>query len=432
MHRVVRGMRYILWGLVVSVIVYITSQNVAYFPLMYIQNIIDDTHFKLRFVLNDSDEIKNNEIVIVDIDDRTLRRFGSYGRFIPRMYFGRVIGNIKNDNARLIFLDALMKGVDSPTDNSVLADSLRSAGNVFSGFYLELNPSSKNQRPPDSVFNEKFLNWLELKDIEKTDFLKSEGVSFSYHELIMSSERIGFTNCLPDPDGVVRHIPLYILHKKLLFQAISLELWQNLKELNLYDAKIYANGVDFGNSFIPTDKHSFLRINFENSKNVYKYVSFIDVLDGDFERGIFRNKIVMIGSSSPRFNDIKKIPGFKTLPGVEIHAAALSTMLDKKFLNVISGTGTFLITVICGIVASLFFSHTHPIKSGLLFLVIVSLIFYFAAVYCFFVMSLLINITIPVFTVILLWILSAYKTKLKRKFGFSPVYMLSQKLKGNK
>ncbi|MFC1650481.1 CHASE2 domain-containing protein [Candidatus Latescibacterota bacterium] len=409
MHRVVRGVRYLFWGVVVSVIVYIASQNVVYYPLMYIQNIVDDSHFTVRYAMNGSGEQKNNEIVIIDIDDRTLGRLGNFGGYIPRFYFGRVIGNIKNDDARLIFLDALLKGVESPTDNIVLADSLRSAGNVFSGFYLKLNPSSKNQRPPDSVFNEKFSNWLDLKDSEKADFLTSEGVAFSYHELIMSSERIGFTNYLPDPDGVVRHIPLYISHRKLLFQAISLEMWQNLKGLNLYDAKIYANGIDFGEAFIPADKHSFMRINFENSKGVYKYISFIDVLNGNFERGIFTDKIVMIGSSSPGMKDIKKIPGYKTLPGVEIHAAALSTLMNENFLKVISGTVTFLLTVLCGILASLFFSHTHTFKSGLPFLIFVSLILYLSSVYCFFAMSLLINITIPICTITLLWVLSAYR-----------------------
>ncbi|MFC1552684.1 CHASE2 domain-containing protein [Candidatus Latescibacterota bacterium] len=148
MHRVVRGVRYLLWGLAISVIVYIASQNVAYIPLMYVQNFIDDSHFTVRYALNGSDGQKDNEIVIIDIDGRTLGRLGNLRKFIPRVYFGRVIGNVKNDNARLIFLDALLKGADSYTDNIALADSLRSAGNVFSGFYLKLDPSSKNKRPP--------------------------------------------------------------------------------------------------------------------------------------------------------------------------------------------------------------------------------------------------------------------------------------------
>lgn len=414
MHRVVRGVRYILWGMVISIVVYLSSQCIAYFPLMYIQNVIDDGHFKLRYAANGAGGQQNNDIVIVDIDDRSLRRLGNYRRYIPRLFFGRVIGNVKNDGARLIFLDALMKGVDSPTDNIVLADSLKSAGNVFSGFYLKLNQDSKKQRPPDSVLNEKFSNWLDLKDNEKVDFLISEGVAFSYHELIMSSKRIGFTNYLPDPDGVVRHIPLYIMHKKLLFQAISLEMWQNIKDFDLYDANIYANGIDFGDTFVPADKHSFMRINYEGYEDVYKSFSFIDILNSDFEEGVFEDKIVMIGSSSPRLNDIKKIPGHKTLPGVEIHAAALSTLMNERFLNVISGTGTFLLTILCGILASLFYSHTHSLRSGLKFLISISLILYFAAVYCFFALSLLINIIIPIFTITILLLFYQLSRNMKR------------------
>jgi adenylate cyclase len=415
MHRVIRGVRYLLWGFAISVIVYIASQNITYIPLMYVQNIIDDSHFTIRYALNGSDGHKNNDIVIVDIDENTLRRLGNYRKFIPRVYFGRVIGNLKNDNARLIFLDALLKGEDSYTDNIMLADSLKSAGNVFSGFYLKLDPSSKNKRPPDSVFNERFSNWLGLKNSEKADILKSEGVAFSYHELIMSSERIGYTNYLPDPDGVVRHIPLYILHKRLLFQAISLEMWQDINGFDLYDAKISARGVVFGETFIPADKHSFMRINYEDDEGVYKYVSFIDVLNGNFEKGTFGGKIVMIGSSAPAMNDIKKIPGYKSLPGVEIHAAALSTMMNERFLNVISGTVTFLLTVLCGIAASLFFSHFPTVRNGLPFLLFAWAVLYLSAVCCFFALSLLINITIPICAMTVLFALSVISPGVKSK-----------------
>ncbi len=406
MHRVVRGTRYVLWGCVVSVIVYIASQNIVYPPLMQIQNIIDDSHFALRYALSGGEETVNDNIVIVDIDDTTLRRLGGYRNFIPRIYFGRVIGKINNDNARLIFIDALLKGRDSFTDNLALADSMQSAGNVFSGFYLELEPSSMNTRPSDTVFNKRFSDWLELKNSEKADFLKSEGIAFSYHELIMSSKRSGFTNYLPDPDGVVRHIPLYILHKRLLFQAISFELWQDIKGYDLYNGRVSGHGVYFEDTFIPTDKHSFMRINYTDAENVYKYIPFLDVLNGNFEDGTFEEKIVMIGSSAPRLDDIKKISGFKTLPGVEIHAAALSTMLDERFLNVISGTATFLITLVCGALASLFFSHVVSPVRGLLFVIAVFMALYISAVYCFFDLSLLINITIPACATAVLFIIS--------------------------
>jgi len=403
MYRIKKAVQYILPGLVVSVVVYSASQTVAYYPFLYIQNIIDDCHFKLSFAVKDIDSYNSDQIVIVDIDDRSLERLGDFRRFWPRLYFGRVIGNLKRDGARLIFLDVLLKGVDSYTDNKVLADSLKSAGNVFSGFYLNLDSRSKRQHPSDSVYNERFSHLFDFRAAEKVDFLISEGIAFSYHDLIMSSERIGFTNYLPDPDGVIRHIPLYIMHRKLLFHSASLEMWQNLKGFNFDDAGITAQGIHFGETIIPADNHCFMRINYQGAEGVYRYVSFIDVLNGDFEDGIFRDKIVMIGSSSPKLNDIKEIPGNGALPGVEVHAAALSTLLNENFLRIISGNITLIFTFLCGIFSSLFFSFTHPLKAGLPFVVGVLILLYLCAIYCFFYMSLLINITIPSCAMILLY-----------------------------
>lgn len=407
MYRIKKAVHYILLGFVVSVIVYIASQTVAYYPFLYIQNRVDDSHFKLRFALKGSDGHTTDQIVIVDIDDRSLEKLGDFRRFWPRLYFGRVIGNLKKDGARLIFLDVLLKGVESYTDNKVLADSLKSAGNVFSGFYVNLDSRSKRQHPSDLVYNESFSNLFGSQAVEKVDFLKSERIAFSYHELIMSSERIGFTNYLPDPDGVIRHIPLYIMHRKLLFHSISLEMWQNLKGFNFTDAGITAHGIRFGETFIPADRHCFMRINYQGAEEVYRYVSFVDILNGNFEDGIFKDKIVMIGSSSPKLNDIKKIPGNGALPGVEVHAASLSTLLNENFLNVISGNVTLIFTLLCGIFSSLFFSFTHPVKTGLPFVICVSILLYLYAVYSFLYMSVLINTTIPSCAMILLYGITA-------------------------
>ena len=379
----------------------------AYYPFLYIQNRVDDCHFKLRFAVKGFDGHITDQIVIVDIDDRSLEKLGDFRRFWPRLYFGRVIGNLKRDGARLIFLDVLLKGVDSYTDNKVLADSLKSAGNVISGFYVNLDSRSKQQHPSDSVYNESFSHLFGSQASEKVDFLISEQIAFSYHDLIMSSERIGFTNYLPDPDGIIRHIPLYIMHKKLLFHSASLEMWQNLRGYNFNDARITVNGIHFGETVIPADRHCFMRINYQGTEDVYRYVSFVDILNGNFEDGIFKDKVVMIGSSSPKLNDIKKIPGNGALPGVEVHAASLSTLLNEDFLNVISGNVTLILTLLCGIFSSLFFSFTHPVKSGLPFVIGVLILLYLYAVYSFLYMLLLINITIPSCAIILLYGITA-------------------------
>lgn len=408
MERIKRAVKSVLVGFVVSAIVYSASQTLLYYPFLHIQNSIDDSHFKLRYNIEGSVDHNSDQIVIVDIDDKTLKELGNLNRFWPRHYFAKVIGRLKSDNARLIFLDVLFSEGSNRLSNKALADSIKSAGNVFSGFYLNLDFWSKKRRPKDSVYNERFLNWFDSQATEEVDFLQSEHISFSYRDIIRSSKNIGYTNYVPDRDNVLRHFPLFIKYKQWIIPSASLQMWLYLKGFNYTDAGISPKGIHFGENFIPTDNQCFMCINYQGFGSVYNYVSFLDVLNGNFEAGTFKDKIVMIGSSSTKLNDIKRIPGRKHIPGVEVHATALSTILNQDFLTVISVKVIFIITMLCGIFSSIFFSFTHPIKAGLPFAISVPFLLYIVSIYSFISKSVLINVTIPSFVIIVLYIFAIY------------------------
>ncbi len=408
MERIKRIAKSMLVGFAVSVIVYSASQTLLYYPFIHIQNSIDNGYFKLRYNIESPENHNTDQIVIIDIDDQTLKELGNFNRFWPRRYFAEIIGNLKRDNARLIFLDVLITASGKVLENKALADSIKSAGNVFSGFYLNLDLRKKNRHSVKSVFDGRFSNWFDLQVTEEVDLLQSEGVAFSYRDIIRSSKNIGFTNYVPDSDSVLRHFPLFIEFKQWLIPSASLQMWLYLKGLDYTGAEISPKGIRLGENFIPTDNQCFMRINYKGSGSVYKYISFLEVLNGHFEAGTFKDKIVMIGSSSPKLNDIKRIPGKKFIPGVEVHAAALSTILNQDFLTAISVKVVYIVTMLCGIFSSIFFSFTHPIKAGLPFAVSIPLLLYIVSVYSFISKSVLINVTIPSFAIIILYICILY------------------------
>jgi len=119
---------------------------------------------------------------------------------------------------------------------------------------------------------------------------------------------------------------------------------------------------------------------------------------------MFRDKIVMIGSSSQKLGDLKRIPGYSLLPGVEIHATALTTLMNEKFLTVLSGNFVFIITVLLSVIVSMVFTFAHPVKVGLPVALCLPLGLYIYAIYSFIAHSRLINITLPSFVIILLYV----------------------------
>ncbi len=172
-------------------------------------------------------------------------------------------------------------------------------------------------------------------------------------------------------------------------------MWLHLRGLTQAKAEISPRGACIDGCFIPTDKHSFMRLNYRSSGLTHTTLSFADVLRGRFPRGSFQNKIVMIGSSSSELGDLKIVPGHNALPGVEIHAAALSTLLSGKHLTLVSGNTVFLLTLLCGVIVSLVFTFYSPFLVGVPAALAAPLTLYIYSVYCFVFHSELLNISIP-------------------------------------
>ena len=397
------------FGIMVATVVYMSSQTILYRPFLRYQNTIDDSHFLRRFLFSGDAKGVTDDIVIVDIDSRSIEALGQFNRW-PHSHFAEVIGTLDRDGARLIFLDAILRSAYRRNNRDIvdLADTLRAVGNVVGGYYFNLDGYNRRRRPLDVIFNEQFsLGWPGSRELEERDFISASEIIYPDHDFVMSTSAIGFTNYLPDRDGVLRHIPLFISYRGLPMPAVSLQMWLTLKGLSYTDADISSRGVRFDDTFIPTDRHSFMRLNFISSGPVFQYVSFRDVLTDDFTPGTFRDKIVMIGSSAENLRDLKAIPGYQALPGVEIHATALANMISGDFLRVFSGNAVFLLTALCGMAVSLVFMFLPTFRVGLPVALGGPLMLYIAAIYGFIRHSILINVTVPTVTIILLYVVIA-------------------------
>ena len=364
-----------------------------------IQNSIDDRHFSISHK-----QIPHAEnIVIIDIDDYSIGMLGNF-KFWPRRHFAEVIGRVKNGGAKLIFLDVILMDGGKISDNQALVDSVTSAGNVISGYYANLDNKSKRKRPLDTVYNENFsYNWFNSQQYENIEFIKAEKINLPFRELANSSKGLGFTNYVPDPDGIVRHIPLYINYNHRLLPSAALQMWMRINELDYKKVIISTKGSRFGSTFVPTDKHCFMRLNYTLSGRDYRSISFATVLKGQFPPDMFRNKVVMIGSSSSKLGDLKKVPGHSALPGVQIHAAALSTLMEKNFITVVPGNIIFIFTILAGTLAGIVFSFLHPVKTGIPLVFGFPVILFCFSRYLFYARAELINITIPSIVVLVLY-----------------------------
>ncbi len=387
------------FGLAVALFVYAGSQSFAYWPFLRLQNAVDDTLFFLHYRLTRGNIPGVDDIIIVDIDDRSLDTLGEFDTW-KRREFVRMFTALNEEKPRAVFLDVLLLEGGSLVDNRFLANSVRHAGNVIAGYYFELADSSRTRRPPDTVR----LPRAGFGDTMPFRLLEAEGVTYSYDELIKATERVGFTNYLPDRDGVVRHMPLFIDYNGIPLPAAPLQIWLYLEGLPHTDAVPDRRGIRFGDTVIPTDGQTFMRLNFIDSRRVFPSVSFVDVQQRQFIPGTFRDRVVMIGASAPRLGDLKRIPGYAALPGVEVHAAALATIMEHRFVTTLPAAVLVAVLAVLGIGCAIAFESLPPFRAGLPLALGIPLLLYSAGVFSFIAFRVLINVAVPAFLIILLYI----------------------------
>jgi adenylate cyclase len=124
----------------------------------------------------------------------------------------------------------------------------------------------------------------------------------------------------------------------------------------------------------------------------------------EFFKKNFSNKIVLIGSTVPADLDIKKTP-FGQMPGVEVHANAINSIINNFYLiNIKKQYNSIFTFVVCFLIS--FFLFTQKGTSGQKISLLVILFFVLFAIYLFTIKDLIVNMTMPVVGGILSYIVS--------------------------
>lgn len=135
---------------------------------------------------------------------------------------------------------------------------------------------------------------------------------------------IGFINYLLEPDGQQRRFGWVYLQEK-----VSADLRQSQPDITSFtEATLKAAGF----SLAPRSRGDY--IYFYGGQNTFPTHSFWRVLDTNSWNTLqrqqnFKDKIVLIGPTAASFQDYHFTP-FGRIPGVEIHANALATLLDDR------------------------------------------------------------------------------------------------------
>ncbi|MEE8545819.1 MAG: adenylate/guanylate cyclase domain-containing protein, partial [Alphaproteobacteria bacterium] len=138
------------------------------------------------------------------------------------------------------------------------------------------------------------------------------------------------------PDRVVRWIDAVFQVGKDLHPAMPIEVLRVAGGKKAYAIKLDKNkngiaSVVVAGLQIPTDAQGRIWIRYSRH-HASRYVSALDLFAGKVPPQRIAGKLVLVGSSALRFQDIQPTPlGY--MPGVEIHAQLLETILAQDYLT---------------------------------------------------------------------------------------------------
>jgi CHASE2 domain-containing sensor protein len=297
--------------------------------------------------------------VIVDIDEKSLRQYGQWPW--PRYRVAMLLDKLRDLRASSIGLDMMFAEEDRTSIERIgkelshdlgieigfteiphdlrnsdrrLADSL-SRGNVVLGyqFLFEEAPDSKS-----CLLHPLHVNRLgHVREEENLGlFIRARGVSCNLETLSQAAGTSGFFNVSPDPDGILRRVPLVIEHQGKFYPSLALATLMRslgMKDLLLKTDDGAAGSLCLNKTVIPLTSKGSLLIRFRGKHKTFQYISAADVLSDRVPRGKIEGKIVFVGTSASGMKELRSTPLDPVFPGVEIHATIVDNILNKDFLS---------------------------------------------------------------------------------------------------
>ncbi|MGQ9730820.1 MAG: adenylate/guanylate cyclase domain-containing protein [Candidatus Zipacnadales bacterium] len=121
---------------------------------------------------------------------------------------------------------------------------------------------------------------------------------------------------------------------------------------------------------VPLDENGSTLINFTSVDDPFPCYSFVDVLRGSVPPETFRHKTVLVGFTASGLRDLYPTPVSSGMPGIEVHAHIISSMLHGTLAQAADRRTVVGVTVLLGMLAAALAGGLRPLvgAAAILFL----------------------------------------------------------------
>jgi CHASE2 domain-containing sensor protein len=281
----------------------------------------------------------DGRIVIVDVDERSLSAVGQWPW--RRDIVGDLVDRLRELGARIVALDIIFAESDryettGMSSDASLATTLQ-AGGVVVGYALTFDVAGKGS-------NACVQHPLGLAIVRRGDeeaegpFFRATGAICSLPILTKAAGKSGFLNAAPDPDGILRRVPLLLEFDGGVYPSLAVATVTAVTGLHtplLSVLNVNASSLAMGSEgpAVPLDGKSNLLLRYRGPKRTFPYVSASDVLSGVAGGDTFKDKLVFVGTTALGTREVVSTPLDTQFAGVEVQATVADNLLQRDFIR---------------------------------------------------------------------------------------------------
>src|SRR5580693_1465882 len=293
---------------------------------------------------------KGYPVVIVDIDEASLKAIGQWPW--PRTTVADLVNRITQLGALAIGFDVIFaepdrmspaiaeqsfRGIDAdtrakldslPSNDDVLADAIKHSHVVVGQVG---SPFPQPKVPGEATLQTGFA----IRGPDPTPFLVTfPGLLRNVPAIEEAAAGRGLFSINPERDGIIRRVPVIMEAQGALVPSLAMEMLRVVSHASAILVRVNEAGVQsvaVPGLEVPTDRNGQLWVHF-NKHDPERYVSARDVLQGRVPPDRLRGRLVLIGTSATGLLDIKTTPLDPVIPGVEVHAQILESVLTQSTL----------------------------------------------------------------------------------------------------
>ncbi len=292
----------------------------------------------------------SHPVAIVDIDEDSLKAIGQWPW--PRTTIADLVTRITQLGALTMGFDVIFaepdrmspavaeqsfRGIDPetrakldslPSNDQVMADAIKQSRVVVGQAGTSI-PTPKS--PAEMALQTGFA--IRGPD-PSPDLLTFPGLLRNVLPIEEAAAGRGLLTINPESDGIVRRVPLIMEAQGALVPSLTMEMLRVVTHSSAILVRVDQAGVQavaVPGLEVPTDRNGQFWVHF-NRHDPARFVSAKDVLQGNVPADRLRGRLVLIGTSAIGLLDLKTTPVEAAMPGVEVHAQILESVLTKSIL----------------------------------------------------------------------------------------------------